>query len=158
VATESCTLPSKASEEGTWAVSISAGMGMPQVQALGTVSYPIRLKPEAKIETHYRSGQVAEEPERPCLGAVNEPLVEPGYLCVYRGLAFGREEKQHKKAHFVKFETPQGRQVETETGASGELIVFRAPIFGFKEEGTTPETLKAQAYLSAGGTWAVTER
>jgi alpha-tubulin suppressor-like RCC1 family protein len=160
--TASCTLPSGASEQGTWSAFISSGAGLPQVQAMATVSYPIRLKEGAKLEAVYKPAPVAEEPSRPCLGTVNEPIVEPGALCVYRGQNFGSEEKQDKNAGFVKFESPNGRflaeRTPEETGALGALIVFRAPTVGFKEEGTAPETLKVPTYLSAAGSWVVTER
>jgi hypothetical protein len=154
-----CTLPSKGQETGSWTATISGPTGAPQIQYMAAISYPIRLVETSTITATYRPESLSEKPEPPCLGSVNEPIAEPGNLCVYRGGNFGSEEKQDKNASFNKFEFPNGKFAgPLETGNIGTLVVFRAPNAGFKEEGTAPETLKTPAYLSAGGSWALTEK
>jgi hypothetical protein len=158
IPTTACTLPSKAGETGVWSANMQApASGFPQIQAIGLASYPIRLKETAALNATYRPASVAETPEPPCLGTVDEPVAEPGNLCVYRGIQFGSEEAQDKNAKFFNFESPNGKfVVPGEVGVIGELIVFRSD--QFVEEGKVPAKITAETYLSAAGSWALQEK
>jgi hypothetical protein len=128
---------------------------------MGVASFPVRLKETAEIASKYRDEPEAETPESPCVGSVNEPVAEPGWLCTYRGGGgFGSLESQDKNAKFFNFEKPNGVYLIPpgirEVGVLGALIVFRSN--QFTEEGTTPAELTERTYLVAGGSWSVTEK
>jgi hypothetical protein len=91
---------------------------------------------------------------------VNEPVAEPGNLCVYRGGAgFGSKENEDKNAKFVQFEDFFGETVtetgEGNSGALGILIIFRTNEFGVEGAHLT---LAKEAELTAAGSWAVTAK
>jgi hypothetical protein len=151
-------LAPKALETGTWSAVINAGVGMHQEQALANISYPIPLSrfTQTKPTAIYRNEQQAKEPTFPCEGSVEKPMAAEGALCVFRGAAnFGSNEKEDQNAAFYEFLTPAGENV-VGGGRVGTMIAFRTTEF---EEGvatgTPPVTLNHNAYLSAGGSWAL---
>jgi hypothetical protein len=151
---------SKKSESGGWSATISVPIGGPQTQADGVVSFPIPLARGEKVKFTYRNEREAIEPKAPCLGSVNEPVAEPGNLCIYRGGAgFGSNENEDKNAKFVQFEDLFGETVketgEANSGDLGVLIVFRTNEFAL--EGTH-QPLAKEAKLTAAGSWAVTAK
>jgi hypothetical protein len=153
-------LSSKKSESGGWSATISVPSGGPQTQADGVVSFPIPLARGEKVKFTYRNEREALEPRAPCVGSVNEPVAEPGNLCVYRGGAgFGSKENEDRNAKFVQFEDFFGETItETGEGNSGDLgvlIIFRTNEFA-AEGGHL--TLAKEAHLTAAGSWAVTAK
>jgi hypothetical protein len=153
-------LSSKRSESGGWSATISVPSGGPQTQADGVVSFPIPLAKGEKVKFTYRTEREALEPKAPCLGSVNEPVAEPGNLCVYRGGAgLGSKENEDRNAKFVQFEDFFGETInETGEGNSGDLgvlIVFRTNEFA--TEGPRLALAK-EAHLTAAGSWAVTAK
>jgi hypothetical protein len=125
---------------------------------MAAISFPVKLKTARKITLVYRNQKEAEVPKPPCLGLPNEPIAEPGTLCVYRGGNFGSLEEQDKNAAFFGSEDPNCAYFTTSknVGVVGQLVLFRS--LDFTEEGTTPATLKEATLLEAGGSWAVTEK
>jgi hypothetical protein len=108
----------------------------------------------------YRTAAESTKPEAPCLGSVNEPVAEPGNLCVYRGgVGFGSRESEDKNAKFVQFEDFLGETIketgEANSGDLGVLIIFRTNEFA--TEGARLALAK-EATLTAAGSWAVTAR
>jgi hypothetical protein len=153
-------LSSKKSESSGWSATISVPVGGPQTQADGVVSFPIPLAKGEKVKFTYRNEREALGPTAPCLGSVNEPVAEPGNLCVYRGGAgYGSKENEDANAKFVQFEDFFGETVnETGEGNSGDLgvlIIFRTNEFG--KEGAHL-TLAKEAHLTASGSWGVTAK
>jgi hypothetical protein len=150
-------LKSHAMETGAWSTYISAASGNPQVQAMGAVSYPIELCPGETIEEskiHYEnepeSEVVGSQPG--CLGSTEEPIAEPGNLCVFTGGFKGSVEKLWKDVKFFNIASNQGGIKVA--GASGQEVIFRTKQFGE----TKVEKLTEEAYMSAGGGWAVTAK
>jgi hypothetical protein len=153
-------LSSKKSEAGGWSATISVPVGGPQTQADGVVSFPTSLARGEKVKFTYRTEREALEPKPPCLGSVNEPVAEPGNLCVYRGGAgFGSTENEDKNAKFVQFEDFFGETItktgEANSGDLGVLIIFRTDEFAI--EGAHLALAK-EAELTAAGSWAVTAK
>jgi len=141
-------------EQGTWSVFIDVPKGGHQVNAIAAISFPILLAESEAITSVYRSASAAESPEPPCLGNLEEPHAEPGFLCVYRGQNEGSLEKEDTGAAFFGFEKPNGEyQIEEgkDGGKLGMLAVFRSK--EFKEPPVTE--LKAASYMSAAGSWSV---
>ena len=87
-----------------------------------------------------------------CLGSPNEPVAEPGYVCVYRGGFKGILEKEDKNAKFFAIYAAGGNI--NETASSGQLIAFRTTEFN---EGVI-EPIAKEAFLAAGGGWSVTAK
>jgi len=117
------------------------------------------LKKTEKVNAVYRDEVNAHAPTPPCVGSVNEPHAEPGFVCFYRGGNFGSLESEDTNAAFFNFAQPEGGFQTTPTakeGArSGEIILFRST--PFDEE--PPETeVTENAYLSAFGSWSVTSK
>jgi hypothetical protein len=166
-ATSVGTLASKAQESGGWTATISVPKGGRQAQVQGVISFPIPLKKEENVKLNYRTEAESLGAIAPCDGSVNEPTVEPGNLCTYRGGAgLGSKETGSgpidTNAKFKRFEDFFGEVIE-ETGfaapASGVLgvdMVFRTN--EFKEEGTVITSLAKEASLNAKGSWAVTAK
>jgi hypothetical protein len=153
-------LSSKKSESGGWSATISVPSGGPQTQADGVVSFSIPLARGEKVKFTYRNEREALEPRAPCLGSVNEPVAEPGNLCVYRGGAgFGSKENEDRNAKFVQFEDFFGETIketgEANSGDLGVLIIFRTNEFA-TEGGHL--ALAKEAHLTASGSWAVTAK
>jgi len=123
---------------------------------MGVVSFSPELAEGEVLTAVYRTEVQAESPEAPCLGNVNEPTAEAGFLCVYRAGNFGSLEKQDENAAFYGFESPEG--LTGKVGRTGALVLFRTK--EFKEETVTAkekeeaEHIKKQSELSAGGSWA----
>jgi hypothetical protein len=159
----SCFLKSKATETGGWSATMRAAKGTEQAETQGVVSFPLPLKVGEKVKLNYRDEEQSKTPTAPCLGSVNEPIAEPGNLCVYRGGAgSGSKEKGEgsidNNAKFFKFEDFLGESF-TETGFAnsgdeGVDIVFRTNQYNE----TTPITLLKEAILNAKGSWAVTAK
>jgi hypothetical protein len=157
----SCFLKSKATETGGWSATMRATSGTEQAETQGVVSFPIPLKVGEKVKLNYRNEEQSKTATAPCLGSVNEPLAEPGNLCVYRGGGgFGSKEKGiDRNAKFARFEDFFGESF-TETGLAnsgdqGVDIVFRTTQY---DEETPITSLKAEAILNAKGSWAVTAK
>lgn len=154
-------LQSKRSESGTWSATISEPAGAPQTQADGVVSLPIPLAEEEKVKVVYRDEAQALQPKGPCVGSPNEPVAEPGNLCVYRGSGFGSKEGEDKNVKFFDFQDAVGDSItsggETEgaAGHTGILIVFRTTEFNASGK---PVILAKEARLTASGSWAVTAK
>jgi hypothetical protein len=152
------TLAPKGSGSGGWSVTISVPAGGPQTQADAVVSFPIPLGPGFKPKLVYRNETQALEPKSPCLGSPNEPVAEPGFLCVYRGGNFGSKESEDANAKFLGFQDPLGQNITQANegvnfGPVAVLIVFRTTEFNAAGE---PLTLAKQARLTASGSWALT--
>ena len=153
-------LAPKKSESGGWSATISVPSGGPQTQADGVVSFPTPLPRGEKVKFTYRNEREALEPKAPCLGSVNEPVAEPGNLCVYRGGAgFGSKENEDRNTKFVQFEDFFGETIretgEANSGDLGVLIIFRTNEFGVEGAHLT---LAKEAELTAAGSWAVTAK
>jgi hypothetical protein len=155
------TLASKRSESGIWSATISEAAGAPQTQADGVVSLPIPLAEEEKIIVTYRNEAQALQPTAPCLGSPDEPVAEPGNLCVYRGSGFGSKEIEDKNAKFFDFQDAFGHGIASGTategvaGHTGILIVFRTNEFN---AAGNPVTLAKEAHLTASGSWSLTAK
>jgi hypothetical protein len=155
------TLGSNKSESGIWSATISEPAGAPQTQVDAVVSLPIPLAEEEKIKITYRNEAQALEPKAPCIGSPNEPVAEPGNLCVYRGDGSGSKESEDKNAKFFDFQDALGDSIAsgTETkgagGHTGILIVFRTDEFNAAGK---PVTLANEARLTASGSWSLTAK
>jgi len=137
---------------------INVPVGGRQEAAIGTASYPFELNKTEKPTVVYRDETNSHAPTPPCVGSVNEPHAEPGFLCFYRGGNFGFLEKEDTGV-FDDFYTPEGGKQATATskeGArSGALIVFTTKEF---EEEFPIEAIKESSYVSAAGSWSVTSK
>jgi hypothetical protein len=146
-------------------VHINAPTGAFQQQYESPISFPIRLKEGELVKANYRTAQETEASTitPPCLGSVDEPLAEPGNLCVYRGQSLGGLETQDKNAAFFGFTDPVGENstISGHVGELGEMILFRSVHNSpsFKEEvGEEPGVITQGAFMEGGGSWAVTEK
>jgi hypothetical protein len=155
--TDGGTLPSKATETGSWGFSTS-GPGPASID-VAEISFPIRLaaplsgeKCEESVEpchVHYinSSGQeiggLNELHPKNCPGSAEEPLAEPGNLCVYDELTIGVETEAGKTVILPPSQALQFFPPESLSGAgtAGAVVFF---------------TGEAKANL-AYGSWAVTE-
>jgi hypothetical protein len=149
------TLPSKATETGTW--SFASGPGTSVLYA--SISFPIPLK-AGLDENHviFVSLEEALEKTAPAAcpgeftgGLSGPPLVpkaDPGYLCVYEGEMFGEENNIRHTGEFGnQFKTrAEVSRPESEArpgaGPTGALLVF-------KQENETKRSFGS-------GLWAVT--
>jgi hypothetical protein len=154
-------LPSKATQSGVWAASLSASAGGPQAEAEGVVSYPIPLcikEPfhETGVEAVYLTEKESEEPHayvaRGCGGSQDEAEAEPGHLCVFTSGRTGATEPLWKNAKFREMDEPDGIP-SVFSGQQGDRVVFQTSFFNKEGTGTI---LPGGAYLGAGGPWAVT--
>jgi hypothetical protein len=168
-----CTLKPGGTEKGGWSATISEPAGAPQTQADGVASFSIPY-PESgnfltapNLKATYRNEAEAVAPRAPCLGSTNEPVAEPGNLCVYRGQGIPQEHAalpgfaHDENAKFVAFQMPGGKLLKsgellpTESiELSSLMIVFRTDEFNEK---TGEVTLAKPAHLTAVGSWALTE-
>jgi hypothetical protein len=160
------TLASGKSETGAWAASIDAPSGAPQAQADGVISFPIPLQKSeelAGLKIVYRNAEQVLKPTAPCLGSTDEPVVEKGNLCVYRGGAgVGSQETidkgvESKNPGFESIFGEKLTEIEASKGRLGLDIVFRTKQFN-TTPGGAPATLTENAYMVAHGSWAVTEK
>ena len=155
------TLPSKATETGSWSFSTGAGV----VKPLASISFPIPLKKELpeghaiyvgveelveKTESQHTSevcpGKWVEGDVEPI-----EPKAEPGYLCIYEGIipggpAFANlstvgEAATHNLKASAEAVTPGSRGFEA-AGPTGALLGLHANESSKPSEGN--------------GVWAVT--
>lgn len=126
------TLPSGASEKGQWALSdVTAATGEERIVPL---SFPIPLAATiAGAQAHFIAAG-ATVPHG-CLGTVEAPQAEPGFLCVFE--TGGAAAPNNAEFSFF-FNAEKNR---SEVGKTGVLMRFKAPL-----EGKT----------AAVGTWAVT--
>jgi len=77
-----------------WSATFRAPEGTEQAQAQGVASFPIPLKFHEKVKLNYRNETEALGSIAPCLGSPQEPAVENGNFCAYRGgFGFGSKEK-----------------------------------------------------------------
>jgi hypothetical protein len=149
---EGC-LRSHAMETGTWWANIDAPAGSPQVETAGVVSYPIALCEGEELQKEYCDEICSETVALRgggCFGAPQEPIAEPGWLCVWTGAFKGTRENQWKNAKFREITSAVGINNET----YGEEVIFRTSEFGE----VTPAKLKNEAYLGTGGGWAATAK
>jgi hypothetical protein len=135
-----------------------------QVQAV--LSFPIPLKVNEIVKLSYRTEPESVGAIAPCLGSPNEPTVEPGNLCTYRGGGgLGSKEKGagtiDENSKFFGFRDFFGEDI-TETGLfgnSGDLgvqMVFRTN--EYKGEAPFVTSLAKEASLNAAGSWALTAK
>jgi hypothetical protein len=161
-------LPSKATESGVWAASLSAPAGGPQAEAEGLVSYAIPLckidpslvEGNTGVGTVYLTEKESIEESavyvsRGCEGAANEAGAQPGHLCVFTSSGAGATENLWKNVKFREFEEPDGITNNSWSATQGERVVFRTSFFNKEGTGTI---LPGGAYLAAGGAWAVTAK
>jgi hypothetical protein len=159
-------LASKTQESGVWSATIGVPKGGRQTQVQGVVSFPIPLKVNEEVTLNYRTEGESLGAIAPCLGSTDEPVVEAGNLCTYRGGAgLGSKETGtgpiDANAKFVRFEDFFGEVIEKTGGVGnqGDLgvdMVFRTT--EFKEEGALVTSLAKEASLNAKGSWAVTAK
>jgi hypothetical protein len=160
--TEAGKLASGKSETGTWSANLQVAAGAPQAQADGAISFPITLPAKilAANVKYLNEKQVGEPGSIPgCIGSGQEPIAEPGFLCVYQGATatVGSLESEWKEAKFFGLEDPVGNlnmnAAGKPSGLIGELVVFRTNTFT-----EAPSTIPAAASLTAAGSWAVTAK
>jgi hypothetical protein len=157
-------LASRKQESGVWAATIHAPAGTEQEEAEGVASFPIPLKFKARVKLNYRDEKEALTATAPCLGSPEEPVVESGNFCAYRGGGGPGSKEQGSHVGNVDknvtsipfFESADGEKI-TETGEAGEgddgiLIVFRTDEFS---TGEPIEQLARESNLNAKGSWAV---
>ncbi len=130
------TLPSKATETGTWSFSTGPGNSMPYT----SISFPIPLK-AGLDENHVISVSFEEALEKTApaacpgelIGGIEGSIVPkaaPGYLCVYEGFMTPTSNVEHTGEFLNKFKTrvevsrPE-EEVRPGAGISGALLVFR---------------------------------
>jgi len=118
---------------------------------MGTVNYTIPLCEGTLLALHYLNETESESvgAQAGCNGSPQEPVADPGNLCVFTGGFKGINEKQWKNAKFNKILGTNGNPEEATP--AGQEIVFRTT--EFKEEG--PLKLAKEAYLGSGGGWQV---
>jgi hypothetical protein len=163
-----CVLKSKGTETGGWTATLDVPKGGKQMQVQAVLSFPIALKKEEKVKLNYRTEPESFGAIPPCLGAPNEPIVESGNLCTYRGPGIDQKEKGtgtiDENAKFVRFQDFFGEEI-TETGSTGSgsnsgaqgvEMVFRTN--QFKQEAPFVTSLAAEASLNAAGSWALTAK
>jgi hypothetical protein len=97
-----------------------------------------------------------------CNGNTNNPVAEPGFLCVFQGdiATPGSLQSEWKEAKWFALQEPDGKldatteNVASATGKAariGALVTYRTNTF------TEPQsTLATAATLNAGGSWALT--
>jgi len=151
-------LPSKATETGIWAASLSESAGGPQAQSEGVVSFqvPLCVGTNAGVESVYLTEKTSENPGEytalGCLGNQNEAGAEPGRLCLFTANTVGGVESLWKNAKFVRMAEPDAVP-SVNPGLQGARAVFQTTGFNKEAKGTIPA---GGAYLVAGGPWAVT--
>ncbi len=142
--TDGSTLPSKATETGTWIWTFA------NLLPTGThvaISFPIRLAaPLSSSHVHFIVGndeeivgshnEFSKVPSEACKGTVENPTATPGNLCVYPREITAPEEEE--EGRFTEIHRPEGGS--SGAGTVGTLIAFEG-----SSEGN-------QGY----GTWAVT--
>jgi hypothetical protein len=150
-------LKSGESEQGAWSTHLNVATGGLQAEAAGAITFTCRLSeagiPKAKA-IYIPEGKVLEPGSVPgCNGSNNEPLAEPGFLCVYQGFTAtpGSLETEWQNAKFFKLLDPSGNSGKA--GPIGEEVVYRTTEY---KEGLPKTTLKAAADLTAGGSYSVT--
>ncbi len=157
-------LASGKQESGMWAAWIHVPAGGEQAEAEGVASFPIPLKFHEKVALNYRNEVEALEAKAPCLGTVEEPIIQPtGNFCAYRaGKGVGSKEKGSGVGNVDKnvtstpfFQSAAAEKItETGEGGAGDIgvyIVFRTKEFS----PTEPVTLAEEANMNAKGSWAV---
>jgi hypothetical protein len=146
------TLPSGKTETGTWSAVIDVPKGGHSDVVAAPISFPIPLSKGLKRAEYIKEEETApehckEEGGTEKLGTAKEPEAEKGYLCVFEG----EEEREWKNATFRVFHTPDGFPfIPGQAAPTGLLAIF-------KTTETETEAIAEPAYLSASGSWAVTE-
>ena len=116
-------LVSKKSEEGGWSASINVTTGGLQQQADGAISYPIPLPERPKV-VYLNEVQVLEPGTVVgCNGSANEPVAEPGYLCVYQGAtaSIGSLKPEWKNAKWFSLQDLAGNNDVEKEGEPSSL-------------------------------------
>ena len=151
------TLPSKATETGTWFVATGAeeeqgGVAINEGLGEAVISFPIPLK-EAVEEDHVL--YVGSEGNgKECSGTSETPTAKPGYLCVYQSLLGGEKtnttnsNSEAEPPRFIKSGATAFSAAPFGAGTSGTVIHFEAAE-------TTDGTHRIQT-MRGHGTWAVT--
>jgi hypothetical protein len=161
-----CFLKSNGTETGLWSAVIKAPVGTEQQDVHAALSFPIMLKEKTAVELVYRDEAQSLAPSAPCLGSPDEPFVEAGHLCTYRGTnEAGTKETGaelgniDKGVKFTNFSSAQGEEIPNKgktglanAGDIGVDIVFRTTVFS-KE---TPLKVTEESNLTAKGSWALT--
>jgi hypothetical protein len=165
---------------------IGAPAGTEQKQAEGVIQFSIPLKHGEEVKIQYRNEAEAKEAKVPCVGSVEEPVVEPetkGNLCAYRGgLSAGIKEKGELAGNIDRnvqgltgcgsaaaptpctgtelapeFMSPSGEKLTTTTVKQGQTgIMLRFRTTQFSAE--TPVAITEEANLNAVGSWGLTAK
>lgn len=133
------TLPSNATETGTWGVAAVPGSfasGALNI-AFSPISFNVPLKERVKVNVIAVGGKGAGGGTCPTTSEVAKPQAEPGNLCVFSNEAVANVSE-------VSVGPPDNASGEPEAGTSGAIIAVK------------PET-KGEPVL-ASGTWAVTSK
>ena len=133
------TLPSGATETGAWTLGGKLGVGIKEV----SLSFPIKLKERLNNFSQNHFIFFREEAPAGCTGGTSEnPIAEPGNLCVYAN----REASEFGELGltFERFLYP--------SNFGGEGAGTTGVILGFESSTGTEER------KNVGGTWAVTEK
>ena len=91
-----------------------------------------------------------------CVGTVNEPIAEPGFLCVYRGGNFGSLEEKDKNAGFAGFHAPNG--VPNLINRMGQVVVWRSNEFNEEAPIEALSPASTPVNLTAEGSWSMRVR
>jgi len=155
-----CKLKTLGTEQGTWSASISVSASGPQTQANGVVDFnPEYPEEPSTLTVFYKPESENNKLIEGCLGSTNEPVSEPGKLCVIRGSGEPKEATD-LNAKFVQFASPFGElqankallNQETDPDRHGAIVEFRTNEF----EPLAPKTVATAARLNAKGSWSVT--
>jgi Collagen triple helix repeat (20 copies) len=115
--TELGTLPSEATETGTWAMTGNDD-GSESETNTAAISFPIPLAQadaeglEVKIWNSFKSQDPAE-----CPGDAINPKADPGFLCIYIGA--------NEPGALFNPEVHSPTEVENEVGTSGAVLIWR---------------------------------
>jgi hypothetical protein len=125
------TLPSEATETGTW---LYADPG--NERKFVPISFPIPLSPEAAEEVKFEPvGQGEVTHSQNCPGTAAEPAAAPGYLCVYASRSFSTAEWEGSPtwegkpsaAYRLDPAAPEGTSPEDEgVSPSGTILYFES--------------------------------
>lgn len=107
------TLPSEKTETGTWAFGpMPAGVSITRVP----FSFPIPLEEGVAVNYIPEGVTPPSDVTEACPGSTEEPIAEPGNLCVYELNGFGAE--------FENEQNPESGETEDGTGRTGVLLKF----------------------------------
>jgi hypothetical protein len=136
-------------------MNVATGGLQSEAQAAITFTCPLGEAGIPKSHVIYiPEGKVLEPGSVPgCNGSNNEPLAEPGFICVYQGetATLGSLETEWQNAKFFKLFDSSGNTGKG--GPIGEMVTYRTTTY---KEGLPKTTIPAAAALTAGGSYSVT--